>query len=183
MRSNRFSLLVSLAVLLFCAACASQPDRRGPPPGERSTGGANYTGMAAKPVGLLFATMDQNRDAIVDSNELDLGIADEWDRLSSTAFASALEFETWSLLAFGSNDTLPSFIAFDHDLDGRFTIEDFSKRLQFEFERLDTDNSGTLVRSELLFRISRPSRGSGDSGQGERGRGGGGGEGRGRPRQ
>ena len=178
MRSNRFSLLTSSIVLLMCTACASQPDRRGPPPSERGGAGATYSGMAAKPIGLFFATLDRNRDAVLDQNELERGITNEWGRLSRANQASALDFEAWSLIVFGSRDTLPSFIAFDHDLDGRFTREDFAKRLQFEFERLDADNSGTLDRSELLFRVSRPSQGPGVSDRGQPPRG----EGRGRPR-
>lgn len=181
MRLNRFPLLTSSIVFLMFTACASQPERCGPLPGERGgTAGANYTGMAVKPIGLFFATMDRDQDAIVDPVELDLGVTYEWDRLSSDDYASALDFEAWSLIALGSKNTLPSFIAFDHDLDGRLTQEDFSKRMRFEFDRLDVDNSGTLDRSELLFRISRPSRDSRGSGQEGRSRGGG--EGRGRPR-
>lgn len=178
MRSNRFSLLASSIVLLICTACATQPDRRGPPPGNRDTAGASYAGMAAKPIGLFFATLDDNRDAVLDETELDRGIAREWDRLSGSDTAGALEYETWSLTALGSKDTLPSFIAFDHNLDGRFSREDFEKQLWFEFERMDADNSGTLSRSELLFRVSRPSQRGGDSEGAQPPRG----EGRGRPR-
>lgn len=180
MRTNRLSLLSSSIILLFCTACASQPERRGPPHGDRGSAGASYTGMAAKPIGLLFATMDADQDAMVDAAELDRGITIEWARLSNSDQATALDFEAWSLVAFGSKDTLPSFIAFDHDLDGRVSREGFSKHMRFEFDRLDADNSRSLARSELLFRVSRPSRAPGSEGQDKRSRGGG--EGRGRPR-
>ena len=178
MPSNHFSLLASSIILLVCTACASPPDRRGPPPGDRGKAGANFSGMAARPIGVFLATLDRNQDAIVDTAELDRGITHEWNRLSRSDQASALEFDAWSAVVLGSKNTLPSFITFDHDLDGRFTREDFAKRLRFEFERLDVDNSGTLVRSELLFKISRPPLGSGASGNGQPPRG----QGRGRPR-
>ncbi len=178
MRANRFSLLTSSIVLLMCTACASQPERRGPPPGERGGQGANYSGMAAKPVGLFFATLDANQDTRVDEAELKSGVGQEWDRMTSAETASALDFDAWSQTVLGTKDTLPSFISFDHDLDGRFTQADFAKRLQFEFERLDADNNRVLERSELLFRIARPTQRSGSSEGRQPPRG----EGRGRPR-
>ena len=163
MRANRFSLLTSSIVLLMCTACASQPERRGPPPGERSGAGANYSGMAAKPVALFFATLDSNRDTRVDDAELARGLSHEWNRMTGAEQVSALEFGAWSQTVFGAKETLPSFISFDPDLDGRFTQADFVTRMQFEFDRLDTDHSGSLDRSELLFRIARPAQRSGSS--------------------
>lgn len=176
MLSNRLSLMASSIVLLICTACASPPDRRGPPPGDRGKTGENFSGMAARPIGFFLATLDRNHDAIVDATELDRGITHEWSRLSHSNQVSALEFDAWSVTVLGSKDALPSFITFDNDLDGRFTRDDFAKRLRFEFERLDVDNSGTLVRSELLFRISRPTQSYGGSGTGQPAKG------RGRPR-
>lgn len=179
MRLNHFSIGTALFALLLCTACASQPERRGPPPGgERGEARASHSGMVAKPIGLFLATLDSNGDLIVDEAELEAGIPQEWDRLSGADHASALQFKAWSELALGSNDTLPSFIAFDRDLDGRFTIEDFDRRLRYEFERLDADSSGTLTRSELVSRLSRPSQAAGAAIGGGRPRG----EGRGRPR-
>ncbi|MEM9570782.1 MAG: hypothetical protein AAF996_04905 [Pseudomonadota bacterium] len=179
MRLNHFSIGAALFALLLCTACASQPERRGPPPGgERGESRVTHSGMVAKPIGLFLATLDRDGDLIVDEAELEAGIAQEWDRLSDSHQASALQFKAWSQLALGSDDTLPSFIAFDHDLDGRFTLEDFGSQLRYEFERLDADNSGTLTRSELVSRLSRPSPAEGAAIAGERRRG----EGRGRPR-
>ena len=178
MRANRFSLLATSILLLMCAACASQPERRGPPPGERGGAGANYSGMAAKPVALFFATLDSNRNARVDDAELARGLSHEWNRMTSSEQVSALEFGVWSQKVFGAKETLPSFIAFDHDLDGRFTQADFVKQMQFEFDRLDADQSGTLDRSELLFHVARPAQRSGSS----EGRQAPQGKGRGRPR-
>lgn len=119
----------------------------------------------------MFAALDTNQDLIVEASELETGIADQWARLAPSDRVSALEYATWSLHVFGARDTMPSFIAFDHDLDGRFSREDFAKRLRFEFARLDTDHSGTLTRSELLFRIASPARGSADGRERPRGDG------------
>lgn len=178
MRSSRFPFVTPALILLLCAACASQPDRRGPPRGERGNASAAFSGMAARPIGLLFASMDVNQDTLVDEIELASGLSMEWDRLSSSDSVTALEFEAWSLMALGSAETLPAFITFDPDLDGRFTWDDFSKRVQFEFDRLDTDNSATLSRSELLFRVAAPRQDRGGDSGGDRPRR----EGRERPR-
>jgi len=134
--------------------------------------------MAAKPIGLLFVSMDSNEDTFLDVGELERGIEREWLRLTPSSNATALDFENWSLAALGAKDTLPSFIAFDRDLDGSISQEDFSKRVRIEFDLADADNNGVLTRSELLFRVSRPSRDHTSSTGGERSRG----EGRGRPR-
>ena len=178
MHSRRLPIAATMLILLFCSACASSPDRRGPPRGERGDAGVAFSGMAARPIGLLFASMDANQDAVVDKVELATGLSTEWDRLSRSDSVSALEFEAWSLTALGAAETLPAFITFDPDLDGRFTWDDFSKRLQFEFDRLDTDNSATLARSELLFRVAARNQNRGGESGGDRPRR----EGRERPR-
>lgn len=178
MQTKRLLLVATCSIGLLLSACASKPDRRGPPNGERGNGGATYTGMAAKPISLLFVSMDRNEDTFIDGSELELGIDTEWQRLTLSPNATALDFENWSLSALGARDTLPSFVAFDRDLDGRISQQDFSKRIQVEFDLADADNDGVLARSELLFRVSRPSQSRANGPEGERSRG----EGRGRPR-
>lgn len=178
MQTKRLLLVATCSIGLLLSACASKPDRRGPPNGERGNAGATYTGMAAKPIGLLFVSMDSNEDTFLDGGELERGIEREWLRLTPSSNATALDFENWSLAALGARDTLPSFIAFDRDLDGSISQEDFSKRVRIEFDLADADNNGVLSRSELLFRVSRPSRDRTSSPEGERPRG----DGRGRPR-
>lgn len=178
MQTKRALLIVTCSIGFLLTACASKPDRRGPPNGERGNVGATYSGMAAKPISLLFVSMDSNQDTFIDGGELERGLEREWLRLTPSSNAKALDFENWSLAALGAKDTLPSFIAFDRDLDGSISQEDFYKRVRIEFDLADADNNGVLTRSELLFRVSRPSRDRTSSPEGERSRG----EGRGRPR-
>lgn len=172
MLQNRLSSIALTLALFLCASCASDPrDRRGPPQERGGSAGASYTGMAAKPISVLFASMDVDRDAVVDAAELTLGTDVEWLRLSNGGPVSALGFEAWSIDVLGSKDTLPSFVAFDRDLDGAITPDEFSVRLRTEFSALDSDKNGRLERSELVFRISRAMRDSGGSEQGQRQRG------------
>ncbi|MEM7638470.1 MAG: signal transduction protein [Pseudomonadota bacterium] len=162
--------LVSLTfAALLITACSSQQDRRPPRGGDRGADQASFEGYAAKPIALLFVSMDQDQDARTDDEELLSGIARAWDSLSLNQPVGALEYGEWSATSLGSPDALPSFIAFDRDLDGRLSELEFEDRLRAEFVELDKDGNGTLERSELIFRIARPSR---QQQGGEQGRGG-----------
>lgn len=172
MLTKHLSPIAFTLTLFLCASCASDArDRRGPPQERGGAGGTNYTGMAAKPISVLFASMDMDSDAVVDAAELALGTDVEWLRLSNGSSVRALGFEAWSIDVLGSSDTLPSFVAFDRDLDGAITSDEFSVRLRTEFSALDSNKNGRLERSELVFRISRPVRDDGASDQGQRQRG------------
>lgn len=161
---------VALAGLLI-GACASGPDKRPPRGGERGGGEASYEGYAAKPIALLFASMDQRQDSEIDGADLRAGIAREWRHLSSAPRVGALEYGAWADVALGSAEALPSFISFDRDLNGELSELEFDDRLRAEFAELDKNSDGVLDRSELIFRIARPSRGDDRSG-GAQGRGG-----------
>ncbi len=167
---------ISLFALLALAltACASGPEKGPRRGGERGGGDAGFEGYAAQPVTLLFAGMDQNQDLRIEGEELLAGINREWIRLSSAPSIGALEFGRWAESALGSADALPSFISFDRDLNGRLTELEFDDRLRAEFADLDKNKDGVLERTELVFRVTRPSRGEqgGQQGGQQGGRGG-----------
>ncbi len=179
--------VASALLLLACASCASQPERgRGGSDGQRGERGERGGGPVkeVKSIGLLFASMDMNRDTLVDGAELTDAAGLEWRRMTPDETAGALEYEAWSLSALGSSEALPAFISFDRDLDGKIDWDDFSGGLRREFEEMDLDNSGTLTRAELITASTPPARQENRSGGGERSRGGGdrGGGGDRRPR-
>jgi len=173
-RTIAFTLLASS---LLISACASKPDRR-PPPGSNAK---SYQGMAAKPIGLLFTSMDQNGDSIVQAAEATAGITGEWTKLSARGDLGALNYAEWAAVSLGSEDALPSFISFDRDLNGRLSQTEFEDRLRTEFSDLDKNADSALQRSELIFTIAPPRQAQGGEQRQRGGRGGGGGEGRGRP--
>lgn len=166
------SLLLLTSVLTV--ACASGGDRR-PPRGGGERGGAQsgFEGYAAKPIALLFASMDENEDRFIDGGELAAGIEREWSSLQTERAVGALDYSEWSLASLGSPDALPSFVSFDRDLNGGLSALEFEDRLRAEFVDLDSNLDGVLSRSELIFRVTRPSRGEqGGQQGGERGPGG-----------
>lgn len=154
--------VLTMIGILFLAGCASGRDRRPPEKGARG-GEASFEGLAAKPVGLLFVSMDNNGDTRVEPAELLTGIDREWERLSLPGATGALAFGQWSTSVLGSQDALPSFIAFDRDLDGVVSQTEFDLYLRQEFSALDTNGDGTLERSELVFRVTRPRQSRKDS--------------------
>lgn len=163
--------VVAISAFLTIAACASAPtDRRRPPP-DRAGSNAGFSGSVAKPISLLFATMDTNDDAIVDVPELAQGLDKEWARLSKHGRVDLDAFDAWSAGILGSGGSLEAFMAYDTNLDGGMTYEEFSKRLTNEFEELDADGNGALKRSELLFRVLRGSNNRRGPPGGGRGRG------------
>ena len=159
---------LTLATLLI-SACANGPDRRPPRDGDRGSGQNSFEGYAAKPVTLLFVSMDRNNDVRISGDELVSGIDREWGDLMTRHPIGALEYGEWSAATLGSPDALPSFISFDRDLDGRLSELEFGDRLRAEFADLDKNSDGQLDRSELIFRIARPTR---QQQGGQQGRGG-----------
>ncbi|MEL7110193.1 MAG: signal transduction protein [Pseudomonadota bacterium] len=180
---NLKTLSLLLIATLLIGACASRDDRRPPRGGgERGGGQSGFEGYAAKPIALLFVGMDENQDRFVDGGELAAGIESEWNNLLSERAVGALDYSEWSFATLGSADALPSFVSFDRDLDGRLSVLEFEDRLRAEFVDLDSNLDGVLARSELIFRVTRPSREERGGQQGGQ-RGSGGQDGRRRPPQ
>ena len=185
MTNTYFSPLAAVAVLLVSTACASQPDDRRPSPQERGNRGANFAGIAAKPISLLFTSMDADANTVLDKSELALGIDREWARLSNGNEVDLRRFTGWSETALGYDASVTGFLAYDNNLNGTMTEAEFSKRVTDEFTTLDTDGNGTLERTELVYRIIPRNQNAGQGQRGQRGqrgqgqRGGRGGGGRG----
>ena len=188
------ALAVSAALLgvLFIAGCASrQPPRGGPqggPPGGGGPGGFGGQGVisleggkVARPVALLFAGMDSDHDHTIDRAELSSGIVSEWDALPVSArdTVPSLAIADWATTALGDAEALPNQIAFDVNLDGQISREEFGTRLTEEFDRLDRDHDGSLTRAEMLADLPRRAQERG--GMGTRPQGGPPGGGGGRP--
>lgn len=188
-------------VALVVAGCAG-PGRGGPPHGggggaDGQRGGgrggpSSYEGYAAQPLSMMFASFDADGDRLVDGTELVAGIDRAWAAISPTDYARPIAFARWAEVELGSPDARPSFIAFDHNVDGALTRTEFSDRLRNEFASLDKNGDAQLSRAELVFLITAPTRQQGGQSQqggrsqggpggggGGGGRGGGGGGGRG----
>lgn len=174
--SRRASAAMLLASVLALSACASKPDRRGPPPDRegRQGGGAQSSGTFMQPVAALFSSMDINRDKRISMDELQAGSQAEWAGFAQRP--SATYFAQWSIENLGSTDAMPTFMSFDRDFNGVISEAEFSSQLEREFRRLDKNADNMLDRSEMIIafaaRQGEKSRGGGKQGGG-RGQGGG----------
>ena len=173
----------ALIGILFIAACASRQPPRGAPQGGPPGGtmpdrqGSRFEGgLITRPVALLFTGMDRNQDYAVDQAELADGIAREWDALPRTGRASvpSIAMTDWATQALGDTEALPNPIAFDVNLDGQISEQEFRSRLFEEYAQLDKDRNGRLTRAEMLvlMPVRTQSRGGPQGGQPPGGRGG-----------
>eukprot|EP00919_Chromeraceae_sp_WS-2016_P079491 GHVR01188099.1.p1 GENE.GHVR01188099.1~~GHVR01188099.1.p1 ORF type:complete len:192 (+),score=10.86 GHVR01188099.1:91-666(+) len=181
--SRAVSVLPLLLALSFSlSACATKPDRRGPPPDRQGDaergdrGPAKSSGTFLYPVAGLFIEMDVNKDHVTTLREVQAGATAQWGQFGRNP--SAIDFAQWSLVNLGSTDAMPTFMSFDGDFNGVITQAEFSSELEREFERLDKNKDGRLERSEMIVafaaRQGEPSSKGGGGGRKERGQGGGG---------
>ena len=153
-----------LGIMLIAACTTRQPPRGGPsgeggpsgpggPGGNRGGPTLNLDGgNVARPVALLFAAMDQNHDYIVDHSELAAGIDREWQGLPDSASGAvpAIAIGDWAGAALGDPEALPNHLAFDVNLDGKVSADEFRARFMMEFEQFARDRDGHLTRAEML---------------------------------
>lgn len=174
--SRHTSVTILLVSLMALSACASKPDRRGPPTDRESRQGsrAQSSGTFMQPVAALLSLMDTNRDKRVSLEELKSGSQAEWSGFSQRP--SATYFAQWSIENLGSTDAMPTFMSFDRDFNGVISQTEFSSQLEREFKRLDKNADSMLDRSEMIIafaaRQGEKSRGRGQQ-DGGRGQGGG----------
>jgi hypothetical protein len=169
---------------LLIAACTSRPPRGGPqggPPGGKGPGAGPAAtldgGQIARPIALLLTGMDTGHDYMLSQAELAAGISAEWARLpvSARGTVPAVAISDWAATALGNPEALPNHIAFDVNLDGQVSAEEFRTRLAGEYDRMDRDHDGQLTRAEMLMDVPvRSQRSEGSGMQGGRPPGGGG---------
>lgn len=169
-------LIFTAAIIgsLALSACATKQDRRGPPPDREGQGPARTAGTFVKPVGLLFAGMDLNNDAIVTEAEFNAGVAAEWSNFDRNP--SGTYFAVWSVAKLGSTDAYPTFMMFDKNFNNVVSDDEFSERLESEFSQMDVNRDGQLSRSEMIVAFAAPrgrSKPEGREGGGKREGGGG----------
>ena len=146
--------VLGIGAAFLLAACASS-SRPGPPTGRDKDDRARPVPsqpMSAPPIALLFTGMDTNKDHIVTLSEAQQGTEMEWLSVSGAKsdYRTAIEMTQWSSTALGNPNALPNPIAFDSNLDGRITPQEFRTRLIDIFETFDRDHNGHLTRAELL---------------------------------
>jgi Ca2+-binding EF-hand superfamily protein len=174
-------------VVLIMSGCASAPRHggRGGPGGPRMSA---MDGRFARPIALLFVSMDADHDLSVTSTELAEGLKVEWARADKdhNGSLSAFEMSDWCSAVLGDPDATPGRLSLDTDVNGVVSREEFETGLKKEFAALDRNADGKLDRAELLVKSAQGDAGEvGGNGQrpsgGQSGGGGRGGGGRHRP--
>ncbi len=105
---------------------------------------------------LLFASFDTNGDYIIDSKEVEKGIARAFQRADRDAddYLSLVELEAWRVVALGSEHAAPSNFAFAPNFARGVTHEMFVQVLQKLAARLDKDDQsqidGKIALADLL---------------------------------
>ena len=116
--------------------------------------------VQARPISLLFTSMDRNFDKSVTRDEVLNGITAEWSQMepSISGKVNAIKFSIWIEQTLGSPESLPSRLSFDADLDNQVSRDEFSSRILASFDGLDADKDNILSRSELVYVAPRGAR-------------------------
>lgn len=149
-------LLVGTSFVTGCASRGPGGQGRGGPPGGGMNGRMDMPGgFVARPITLLFTSMDASNDGILDVGELSAGVATEWSRLVGDGSNSigAILIADWASEALGSPDALPNRLSFDTDLNSQVSEAEFRIGIEREFNTLDKDKNGLLTRSEMVFEL------------------------------
>lgn len=148
---------VVCGVCVALTACTSQPASQP----ISSANSAKRTlqelngSKVATPLGLFLTSLDTDRDTAVSPGELNTGVelAFKAGDLDGSGSISPIEFADWSVAYLGSNYTTPSRLQFDRNQDSSVSPDEFAKTFSAIFHRLDSDQSGSVQRSELLVQI------------------------------
>ena len=163
-KTQRLALL-TMGACLILTACAGGSKR---PPERENRGGPGGREMAnagsfAQPVALFFAGMERDGDMFVSTQEMLDGVDAAWIAAAQPDGIRALDYSDWALLALGSSDAPPAYVAFDTNFDGRITADEFRERFQQEFRLMDSNRDGVLARIEMVARIQRQNTGPDNS--------------------
>lgn len=116
--------------------------------------------IQARPISLVFTSMDRDFNKSVTRQEVLSGITAEWAQMEPSVSnkVSAIKFSIWAERTLGSTESLPSRLSFDADLDNQVSRDEFLSRILASFDGLDTNNDNALTRDELVFVAPRGAR-------------------------
>jgi hypothetical protein len=111
----------------------------------------------ARPVAILFTGFDVNGDLLLSKQELEAAIPMEFVRADADASGVLTGFELvdWSTVMLGFKEAQPDLRAMDADMTYTVTATEFAIALRREFDLLDRDKNGVLMRAEMLMDAPR----------------------------
>lgn len=101
---------------------------------------------------LMMVSFDANGDLNVTREEAEAGYGREWTRADADANGSLspIEFSNWSNLVLGGSQIGPYRLDFDRNVDNVITREEFDTELRARFSQYDSDENGSLSRTEFV---------------------------------
>lgn len=101
---------------------------------------------------LMLVSFDTNYDLVVTREEAESGFAREWTRADTNGDGSLqpIEFTNWSNSVLGGSQIGPYRLDFDRNVDNAITREEFDAELRARFSQYDSDENGSLSRSEFV---------------------------------
>lgn len=140
----RTAAIVALTAAL--GACASG--------GGNDNGGDERTRVRAlmSADALMFTSFDANGDLSITTDEIDAGMNREFARADSNSDGalSPIEFQNWSNQVLGGTQMGPFRLDFDRNVDNTITRAEFDAEIRGRVEDYDSDENGSLTRSEFV---------------------------------
>jgi len=118
----RIALPATLALSIFASACSTPRPAPQFPPNAPQGQDTREIGLIARPIALLFVSMDRDGDSVTTAEEFTDGMDKEWDSQfrNTDTHLTPFEYEEWAKKKLGHSKAMPSRISFDTDLDGLF---------------------------------------------------------------
>lgn len=111
---------------------------------------------------MMFVSWDQNGDLLVSGDEIEAGIAREFERADSNhdGRIEPIEFQAWSNAVLGGGQMGPYRLDFDRNVDNVISREEFANEIHARVRDYDTDENGSLSRAEFVRLVgqARPAR-------------------------
>ncbi len=106
---------------------------------------------------IMFSDFDADGDFSVTMAEADAGIARELARADANSDGSIgpIEYQNWANLVLGGSMTPPYRLDFDRNVDNVISAEEFRNELVARARGYDTDENGSIVRSEFVRQVNQ----------------------------
>jgi hypothetical protein len=124
-----------------------------------ATGSANEAARSREPIRallsadvMMFVSWDANGDLAVSADEIEAGITREFARADANhdGAIQPIEFQNWSNEVLGGSQMGPFRLDFDRNVDNVITREEFTNEIHARVHDYDSDESGSLSRSEFV---------------------------------
>ncbi len=111
---------------------------------------------------MMFISWDTNGDLVVSPDEIEAGIAREFERADTNhdGRIEPIEFQAWANAVLGGGQMGPYRLDFDRNVDNVISREEFANEIHGRVRDYDADENGSLSRAEFVRLVgqARPAR-------------------------